>query len=266
MSFTSRLYANEPIIDDSSLLPPEGSRGLELPPPAQRQVERSSYAGFAKAFDTPTMSRDEIRERIKEREQKGKILSELLQEKRVPTSDQNGTNFCWCYGVVSALNASRCWRNLPYVEYSRESVAAPIKGYSNRGGWGDQALKYMVEVGIMPQDLWPRYHLRSSQYNTFANLAIAAQHKVKEFWILRDRDFLQMMTALVLDHPVAVGYNWWSHEVCAVDPVIIGSNDLGVRIWNSWGSSYGSGGYAILTESRATADDAVIPVVQNIAA
>jgi hypothetical protein len=151
------------------------------------------------------------------------------------------------------------------VEFSRESVAAPCKGYRNNGGWGDEALQYIVEHGIMPQELWPRHYLSGPKYNTPANLAVAAQYKVTEFLSLADRNFSQLMSALLEDQAVAMGLNWWSHEICGVDPVVIGANSYGVRIWNSWTDDYGDQGMAILTESKATPDDAVIPIVQMAA-
>lgn len=262
----SSLYPNEFIIDDSnySRYAPNAdviidgkqySRGLELP----EQKPRS--AQYTKNWDRPVIPRAEWKDRILEREKKGQILSKRLRAKGIPTPNQNGTNFCWTYGVVSNIIANRCWRNLPYVEFSRESVAAPIKGYRNNGGWGNEALEYIAQNGIMPQSLWPRYHFSSSQYNTTANLAEAAKFKVLEFLILQDRNFAQGMTALLDDQAIAVGYNWWSHEVCAVDPVVIGSNAFGYRIWNSWGDSYGDKGFAILEESKAIFDDGVIAVV-----
>lgn len=274
MGYVSKLYPKEFIVDESNrgrYAPPSDvmingehfARGLELPPPEERAKAYASLQaeGHARPFDRPIFSREVIRDIIKDREQNGTILSALLRNKKIPTSNQDSTNFCWFYGMVSAYNAKRAWRNYPYVEFSRESGTGPIKGYRNSGGWGVQALEYIIKYGIMPQELWPRYYYKNAQYNTPANLAIAANYKITEWWILQDRNFLQMMTALCMDEPVAVGYNWWSHEVCAVDPVIIGSTDLGIRIWNSWGNSYGDQGYAILAESKATPDDAVIPVV-----
>jgi hypothetical protein len=69
------------------------------------------------------------------------------------------------------------------------------------------------------------------------------------------------MTCLFLRIPVAVGYNWWSHEVCAVDPVRVSAGNYGIRIRNSWGSSYGEDGFATLAGSKAIPDDAVAPRV-----
>lgn len=270
--YLSPLYPREPIITEynSGLFAPASdveingirySRGLLLP---ESKPRASSWMA---QWTRPVYPRSEWKDRIEEREQTRTIFSKLVRAKKIPTPDQNGTNFCWVYGPITALICMRAWRNLPYVEYSRESVGAPIKNYRDDGGWGDEALKRIVEVGPMPQNLWPRHVISGGKkYNTAANLLIANQHIVSEFITLQDRNFSQLITALLDDLVVAVGYNWWKHEVCAIDPVVIGTNEFGIRIWNSWGSEYGDQGMAILAESKATPDDAVIPVVQSIAA
>lgn len=267
MPFLSKLYPNEKIVDEvnAHLYAPASdviidgekfARGLELPAVKPRE------APFLKQWDRPIIPRSEWAARIEEKERNKALISQIVRDLGIPTSNQNSTNFCWTYGVVTAINCMRARRGMPYVEFSRESVAAPIKGYRNNGGWGYEALKYISENGIMPQNLWPRHYYRSSEYNTSANKEVAKQFIVTHFLILQDRNFSQLMTALLEDEAVAVGYNRWSHEVCAIDPVVTGSNSFGVRIWNSWGNSYGDNGMAILAESYGPPDDAVIPVMQ----
>lgn len=254
--FISNLYPNEFIIDESNsyAYAPQDSRcGLQLP-----DVKPGLSEGF-RASTRKKYPRSEWVDRVKEREKRGRTLSSIIRKKRIPTSDQDGTNYCWTYGVVSAIVAKRAWRGLPYVEFSRESVAAPIKGYRNNGGWGREALEFISKYGIMPQELWPQHFYSSSKYRTEANLAVALNYRVLESEILPDWDFDALFCANLDDEAVAVGYDWWSHEVCAVDPVVIGNNAFGVRIWNSWSDSYGDYGMAILSESKATPADAVIP-------
>jgi hypothetical protein len=139
-------------------------------------------------------------------------------------------------------------------------VAAPIKSYRNHGGWGSQALEYIIEKGIVPVEQWPANAI-SRKYYTDENLEIAEDFKVTEWYDLEPRNFGELMTCLLLRIPVAVGYNWWSHEVSAIDPVALGNGDYGVRIRNSWGMGYGTDGYAVLAERKATPDDAVAPRV-----
>lgn len=256
MSFVSKLFPNEFIIDESnseSFAPVDSRCGLQLP-----EVKPPLSEGF-RASTRKKYPRGEWAERVKDREKRGRTMSSIIRKKRIPTSDQDGTNFCWTYGVVSAVNAKRAWRGMPYVEYSRESVAAPIKGYRNNGGWGKEAAEYIAKYGIFRQEDWKRYHYSSSAYRTEAGLLVAAGHKILEWESLPDYDFDSLFSTLLDDEAVAVGYDWWSHEVCAIDPVIIGSNSFGIRIWNSWGDSYGDNGMAILSEAKGTPADAVVP-------
>lgn len=267
MAYVSNIPSSMPIIDESNahLYAPDSDitingkffgRGLELP-----RSRAHTFGEGLSEYKGQIYSRDEIFERIKEREQRGKTMRSIVQKKKIPTSDQNGTNYCWTYGVVTAINCMRAWRNMPYVEFSRESVAAVIKGYRNNGGWGEEALKHIVKYGLMPQNLWPKHYLRDGKYNTEENKKIALNYRVTEFEFLPDRNFLAEMSALCDYNAVAVGFNKWSHEVCSIDPVIVGSNTLGRMIWNSWTDSYGDKGMAVLTEGYGPADDAVVPIV-----
>ena len=249
----SRIYPKEYIIDDnnaSDYAPIDGGR--ERPEGAKFTFSAQKVLSKRKKYP-----RSEWKERCLDREKRGRTLSQIVRKKRIPTSNQDGLNYCWTYGVVTAVNCKRAWRNMPYVEFSRESVAAPAVNYRNVGNWGNTALDRMIEVGIQRQSTWPRYYYRDNKY---LDLVEAGQFKVLEFEILPDNDFDALFSALLDDEAVGVGYDWWSHEVCAIDPVVIGSNSFGVRIWNSWGDDYGDNGMAILSEGKATPQDAVIPI------
>jgi hypothetical protein len=81
---------------------------------------------------------------------------------------------------------------------------------------------------------------------------------------LQNRNFDQLATLCLLNVPVPIGLNWWSHEICACDLVVVSANHFGIRIRNSWGDDYGDHGFAVLSESKATPDDAVAPRVQML--
>ena len=85
-----------------------------------------------------------------------------------------------------------------------------------------------------------------------------------EWWELQSGDFDMLFTLLLYQIPVAIGLNWWSHEVCAVDPLWVNGKPQ-VRIWNSWSDDWSDEGMGTLTESKATHDDAVAPAVATAA-
>ncbi len=160
--------------------------------------------------------------------------------------------------------ALRAMMNEVIVLLSPASVAAPIKGYRNQGGWGGEALEYIVAHGVAPVADWPANAI-NKQYDNAASQASRQRFTVTEWWDLAPRNFDQLMTCLLLRIPVPIGLNWWHHEVCAIDPVVLSPGKFGVRFRNSWGDGYGDQGFGVLTESKATPDDAVAPRVATAA-
>lgn len=216
--------------------------------------------GFAAKFDLLIPPRSEWSARIKKMEAEKTRISDLLLQAKIPSLDQNGTNYCWCNAVITAIQAIRCKAGEKYVKLSPASVAAPIKNYANQGGWGGEALEYIVEHGVGAASLWPP-NARDRKYMTDELKENALRHRVTEWYDLRPRSFDEVMACLLYGIPVAIGLNWWGHEVCACDPVEISPGKFGARIRNSWGDGYGEKGFAVLTESKATPDDACAPRV-----
>jgi len=255
--YKSQLYENEIVIGDNNFEQhrhpiQNGERRLfgYVKPP-------EDYEGLGSSFSFPIIPRSEWDDRIKEMEQNQTRISDMLLQAGIPPLDQNGTNYCWANATVYTVIITRAQQNQEYVPLSPASVAAPIKNYSNSGGWGGQALDYMVQNGVASSLLWPANAI-SRQYfdSTRQN---AALHKIQEYYTLdanASNIFDQIMTALFMRIPVSAGLAWWSHQICYCDPVSFGNGQYGVRFRNSWGSSYGSNGFNTLTEAKSIPDDA----------
>jgi len=259
MSYKSEIYSGEPVILEGTEIAaetPQGlSKGLE-----KRNLEEDPIGGFYERFSLPVIPRDEWDDRIEEIEKTKSRLSDLCYSVNLKCPDQNGTNYCWANGPVYCVQVVRASMGLGVEYLSPASVAAPIKEYRNQGGWGTQALKYITKYGIVPSKLWPPNAIDKAYY-TEQNREIAKDYVVTEWYDLERRNFDQLITCLLLRIPVAVGYDWWRHEVSAIDPIALGDGKYGIRIRNSWGMGYGKDGYAILGEKKATPDDAVAPRV-----
>jgi len=263
MSFTSTPYGGELIIDDAThdeiLLPPEGfSRGLDL---SLRGFGDYEYGDAAVPFPAELLiPESEWQARIQEMEERKTRLSDIINLAGLPCKDQNGTSYCWINAPTHATEIVRVKQNQKMVILSPASAGAQIKNYRNRGGWGKEGLEFIIEKGLVPVDKWPANGI-DRKYATEENLKLALDYRVVEWWELRPRNLNELMSCLLRRIPIAVGYNWWLHEVTLVDPVWLDGRAAG-RIRNSWSMNWptpGAGGYSILQGRKLLPDDAVAP-------
>ena len=247
------------IINDSTpsdvLFPRDLGRGLDL---GLRGPEDYAYGATADPFPASLLiPRSEWQARIKEREERGLTLRGRLKAAGWKVKDQQRTNYCWINAPTASLEITRIAQNQRPVVLSPASGGGPIKGFRNVGGWGKEALEWIVERGLVPVDRWPANAIDRSYY-TVENQSLALNYRVVEWWELQPRNLDQLISCLLLGIPVPVGYSWWSHEVTAVDAVWM---DGTVAIWiaNSWGEAWGETGYGAIQGSRMLPDDAVAP-------
>ena len=241
--------AVDPVIDGQKM-----SRGL-----IRRDLSVHPFGGLAEAepFDIPLIPRSEWDDRIKEAEANRSHLRALCEDAGMPVLDQNGTSYCWINAPTWCVMVQRIAAGLPMVRLSPASVGAKIKNFRNQGGWGTEGLEYIARHGLVPQAQWPPNAISRSHDNA-ASDAERPKFKVREWWDI-PRNFDKMATCLFLNVPVAIGLNWWSHEVTAMRVVSLGSGKYGCEIANSWGAGWSDKGYGVLTESKGTPDDAVAP-------
>jgi len=85
-------------------------------------------------------------------------------------------------------------------------------------------------------------------------------YRITEWMELRPRNLEEHISLLLRNIPVAVGLNYWSHEVSDHDAVWL-DGTVAVRFRNSWDMDWGDKGFAIRQGSKMYADDAVAPRV-----
>lgn len=226
---------------------------------------RGAFQRDMRAVPLDLIPESEWAERIREKVEAKSQLSDIWRRKNVPILDQNGKGYCWAHSGTSAVQAIRAAMNLPTVGLSAYAVACIIKGYRDQGGWGAQGLDFICERGVPSEDFWPQRSMSSAndKPETWAN---AALHKVVEWYAQMERPQYdrqlsrqQVATCLLNNIPVIVDYNWWGHSVCALDLVILPSGKFGVRIANSWGTSWSDQGMGVLDDTKAWPDGATAP-------
>lgn len=226
MAFTSQLYPRESIIDDSnfhSLVGVDPIIGGERKTRGRipRDYAKHPFGSVCQPFSGDLIPRDEWDSRIEEMERTKTRVSDICDQAGLICKDQNGTNYCWINAPTHCYEIARVIQNQPLIYFSPASVGGPIKGYSNSGGWGTEGVEYIADHGIVPVEFWPANAISRKYYDD--TLAIRAKYKIPEWDDMPARNFDAMMTKLLNRNPVAVGYNWWSHEVSAIDPVILDS-------------------------------------------
>lgn len=198
--------------------------------------------------DLPTIPRDEWPDLISLG--KGTFLSDLRRDILRP-HDQNGRNRCWAHGSVRAVELLRLWQGQPPVLLSPDSVAWPIEGTKDRGGYPVEACHQLAIFGACSQNLWPENDLSprdadpSWQKDALKNRILR--------WFM-PTTWEQQITCAIKRIPVPIGLGWWGHLVCQLDPVLLSNREVGILIDNSWGADWGDNGSAILDEESGTAD------------
>lgn len=261
MSFTSEVYTEEPIIGDDAIshlvTHPDGvSRGLEL---GLRGPGDYEYGATATPFpDEWLIPETEWQARIQEMEETKTRVSDLIRLAKLPHKDQDRTLYCWINAPVHTLEITRLQQGQPTVILSPASVGAKVKNFQNVGGWGKEGLEYIVDHGVCPVDIWPANAI-NREYDTPAAEQVRARYRATEWTELRPRNRQQLISMLLRRITVAVGYNWWGHEVVACDAVWQ-DGTVATRIRNSW-KNWGDFGFGILKGTKQDADDAVAPRV-----
>jgi hypothetical protein len=239
---------------DRDLFHPGKGRGLDL---SDRPRGRA-YEGVAQPFpDELLIPRSDWQAIIQEQEEQESRLIDICDRAGLKVKDQQQTSYCWVNGPTHCTEIVRLLQNQPMVSLSPASAGAQITGYRNEGGWGKTALEFILSNGLVPSDKWPDNAI-DRRYATAENLALAKKYRDDEWFELEPGNLDQLGSAVLRRIPVAVGYNWWSHEVSAVALKMV-DGEPALIIDNSWGQSYGTKGRGVIQGRRMLPDDAVAP-------
>jgi hypothetical protein len=203
----------------------------------------------------PLIPRGEWKDRINEGQ--GNFLSDFILASNIPVKDQDGLGYCWVYASTTAVEVVRALEGLPLAVLSPESVGGPITGWRNEGGYGEDACKQLADAGACLESFMDAPNSLSHKRWKAGWEADCANHKIDhEWWDVTTFD--EIITLLLARQPVSVGLDWWGHQVCFTDPVILDNGEVGVKFRNSWGD-WGEDGFGTLTESKSQPDGAFCP-------
>jgi hypothetical protein len=237
---------NIPIIDDSMIN--NGRKGYFGM--FRNKIDKDRCKTFAD-LGIPLIPERDWDDIIRQKEKDGANIVNLCKEFKLPCKDQGSTNYCWVNAPTHCCEIIRLMESGQVVSLSPASAGAPIKSFSNSGGWGSQALEFFKLHGLNASSDWPDNAIQRSYY-TEANKEKAKRNIVREYYILNSWE--ERGSCILQDIPTADGYDWWRHEVTGVG-IVLTSHDLVIR--NSWSMSWGDQGFGILSGNKKQSDDSV---------
>lgn len=231
--------------------------------PRWHEADPNHPAECCEAFPRDLLiPRSDWRNIIEMQERTKSTLTHVRARAGIRTLSQNGTNYCWCFGVVNAVRIVIALQGGGFRNLSPTAVAAQVKNFRNVGGNTFQAIPHIAEKGVPTVEFWPLNQI-DRKYLTPAMQANAQLTRLAEWYELQTNSFDAAASALLRGWPVPMGLSWWSHLVCGLRLVALDGRDrFGIEIENSHGESYGNKGLAVLPEEKATAfDQAALRVV-----
>lgn len=179
----------------------------------------------------------------------------------LPPHNQGRTNFCWSHATVRAAEILRVRNGHSARRLSSASVAVPITGGRNVGGYPEKALMQLQSQGACTLELWPDSQLKKTPEATAFNTEARENRLIK--WV--DVQGWEMQISMLLRQiPVVLPLNWWGHAVCATDAVILDDGTIGIGFDNSWGADWGDYGWATLDEEKGTAEDGAFAPISEV--
>ena len=179
--------------------------------------------------------------------------------------DQDGQGACNAFASVQALHVLRNAAGLPFVELSAGNLYGRINGGVDRGSVISDAIMELEKNGVCPASIVPQLEWRPSRWPS------SWRSEAKKFRVLEAWDcptFDHLASAIQLGFPVnlgvLVGNNFrpdstgWvpdyrcgggGHAMCGLGLVFDQKRGWGIKVANSWGTSWGLNGFAVIPES-----------------
>lgn len=216
---------------------------------------RNKTVLFSEQATVPKIPKSEWDDIIRQNQKDKTTIRDFALDMGIEVLDQGQTNYCWANGPTFAMMLTLAKQTGIEHRLSPASVAAPVTGFKNVGGWGEMALEYMISDGINYQDDWPPNAIQRSYY-TAENKEKAKQNIVTT-WV-RTTDWEEAVSLLLSGVPTAMGFNHWRHLICGTG-VTLGDHNL--EFANSWKTSWGDQGYGILAGQKKYFDGEAVAII-----
>lgn len=247
-----------PVISDnnaSQFINPvvDGHRRLCALKPRDMSLYPEGRCGFAALRPFQQYTKDQIIERIKQRDAARSGLRHILDSKGVPVKDQDGIPYCWIYSGVHTVEIAYAVQGDGYVPLSATAAGSMITGGVSRGGYGAEAIDFLSKHGTCREQDWPEHQI-STRYNNANVQAMCKNNIITDWGELPSGNLDQLAAAVLNNFPVTIGLSWWGHQVTIIDVVIMPDGRIGFVFNNSWGMRWGDNGRGVLTPEKARGD------------
>ena len=250
------------IIDDNNFEIHQGDSRLCGALPRKTAYGASNIASPMDGF---TIDMQEWPDRIADLEREKASLKHLWESSGIGVLNQETYSYCHGFSAVMAVMLFRAAMNLPYVELSASSVAAPVTNFENAGAVIEDDLRQMVRVGVASTNFVPMLTCDKRMFQKGWETD-AAEHAVTLWTECEPRNLKQEATWLLSCFPCCIGLNYWGHAVCDIglvdlNPRLHWSNEnrYGVEFLNSWSKNWGDGGFGIRAGTKKYADSIYVP-------
>jgi hypothetical protein len=197
----------------------------------------------------------------------------------IPILDQDGEGKCVAASGTSAFMIIRARAGFPFVLLSDDFLYTNINGGRDAGANGGDGCQSMVSDGIPPKSAVPVGTIRPAGYSAAARAA-ALEYRLRPDGSIPLTTFDEVVTAVVMRYEVyfdvqAGGrYNtnsegvvnflggWTNHQQHAGEGLVrLSDGSFGVWGRNTWGASWGVGGFGIFTERHFTSANSIFALM-----
>lgn len=208
---------------------------------------------FCSAQNIKSYTHDELLEIIAEKTAKKTWIRDKCDRVGSKVKNQSRSNYCWKHAPIRGAECNYVMQGGVAHTLSAFWGAAIIKNGRNQGGWGLQAIKFMVENGAPLESFHkPMDFSVDRRPEVVEN---AKLHQITGWEDVDPDDQYAIFTRIAMDIPVTLGIPAMGHEMLGTFLVVINGR-IYVGCDNSWGENDGVNGRRVCTGRNARFSEA----------